>query len=52
MVKDIQNALTNVGELAVKWGLINNITFDINKTKAVLFTKKAKIHRNIKLYNI
>ena len=47
-VKDIQNALIDAGELAVKWGLINNVTFNINKTKAVLFTKKAKIRRNIR----
>ena len=51
-VKDIQDALTNAGELAVKWGLINNVTFDINKTEAILFTKKSKIRRNIEQYNI
>ena len=44
--------MTSAGELAVRWGLINNVTFDINKTEAVLFTKKAKIRRNIERYNI
>ena len=38
--------------MAVKWGLINNVTFDINKTEAILFTKKSKIRRNIEQYNI
>lgn len=51
-VKDIQNALTEAGELAVKWGLINNVTFDIDKTEAVLFTKKSKIRRNIDKFSI
>jgi retron-type reverse transcriptase len=42
-VKDIQNVLSNAGEQAIAWGLTNNITFDVDKTKAVLFTKKRKI---------
>lgn len=42
-VKDIQKVLTKAGDLAVKWGLINNVTFNIQKTEVVLFTKKAKI---------
>jgi retron-type reverse transcriptase len=43
-VKDIQEALSNAREQAITWGLTNNITFDIDKIKAVLFTKKRKIH--------
>ena len=51
-VEDIQNSLTKAGDLAVEWGLINNVTFDIKKTEAILFTKKAKIRRNIDRYSI
>jgi retron-type reverse transcriptase len=43
IVKDIQDALTNAGEQAIAWGLLNNVKFDVEKTEAVLFTKKRKI---------
>jgi Reverse transcriptase (RNA-dependent DNA polymerase) len=42
-VKDIQDALTNAREQAIAWGLTNNVTFDVDKTEAVLFTKKTKV---------
>ena len=32
--------------------MANNIIFNINKTEAVLFTKKRKIRRNIRRYNL
>jgi Reverse transcriptase (RNA-dependent DNA polymerase) len=51
-VKDIQNALTNAREQAIAWGLTNNVTFDVDKTEAVLFTKKTKVRRNLANYNI
>ena len=51
-VEDIQKALTEAGDLAVKWGLLNNVTFDIKKTEVILFTKKTKIRRNINKFNI
>jgi Reverse transcriptase (RNA-dependent DNA polymerase)/Endonuclease-reverse transcriptase len=51
-VKDIQDALTNAGEQAIAWGLLNNVKFDIEKTEAVLFTKKRKIRQNLLNYNI
>jgi Reverse transcriptase (RNA-dependent DNA polymerase) len=51
-VKDIQDALTNAGEQAIAWGLLNNVKFDVEKTEAVLFTKKRKIRQNLINYNI
>jgi Reverse transcriptase (RNA-dependent DNA polymerase) len=42
-VKDIQDALSNAGEQAIAWGLTNNVTFNVDKTETVLFTKKRKI---------
>ena len=51
-VKDIQDALTKAGEQAIAWGLTNNVTFDVDKTEAVLFTKKTKVRRNLANYNI
>jgi Reverse transcriptase (RNA-dependent DNA polymerase) len=51
-VKDIQDALTNAGEQAIAWGLLNNVKFDVEKTEAVLFTKKRKIRQNLLNYNI
>jgi adenine/guanine phosphoribosyltransferase-like PRPP-binding protein len=41
-VKDIQDALTNAGEQAIAWGLLNNVKFDREKTEAILFTKKTE----------
>jgi hypothetical protein len=51
-VKDIQEALSNAREQAIAWGLINNITFNVDKIKAVLFIKKRKIRQNLLNYNI
>ena len=51
-IEDIQKALTEAGDLAIKWDLINNVTFDIKKTEVILFTKKTKIRRNINKFNI
>ena len=51
-VKDIQDALANAGEQAIAWGLTNNVTFDVDKTEAVLFTKKRKIRQILSNYNI
>jgi Reverse transcriptase (RNA-dependent DNA polymerase) len=51
-VKDIQDALTNAGEQAIAWGLLNNVKFNIEKTEAILFTKKRKIRQNLLNYNI
>ena len=51
-VEDIQKALTEAGDLAIKWDLLNNVTFDIKKTEVILFTKKTKIRRNIDKFNI
>jgi Reverse transcriptase (RNA-dependent DNA polymerase) len=51
-VKDIQDALSNAGEQAIAWGLTNNVTFNVNKTEAVLLTKKRKIRQNLLNYNI
>jgi retron-type reverse transcriptase len=42
-VKDIQDVLSNAGEQAIAWSLINNVTFNVDKTEVVLFTKKRKI---------
>jgi hypothetical protein len=43
IVKDIQDALINVEEQAIAWGLTNNVTFDVDKIEAVLFIKKTKV---------
>jgi hypothetical protein len=51
-VKDIQDALSNAGEQAIAWGLVNNVTFNVDKTEVVLFTKKRKIRQNLLNYNI
>ena len=51
-VKDIQIILTKAGEEIIAWDLQNNVSFNINKTELVLFTKKRKISRNIKNYSI
>ena len=51
-VEDIQKALTKSEDLAVKWDLINDVTFDIKKIEVVLFIKKTKIRRNINKFNI
>jgi Reverse transcriptase (RNA-dependent DNA polymerase) len=42
-VKDIQDALINTREQAIAWVLTNNITFDVDKTYAILFIKKTKV---------
>jgi hypothetical protein len=51
-VKDIQDVLSNAGDQAIAWGLTNNVTFDVDKTEAVLFTKERKIHQNLLNYNV
>jgi retron-type reverse transcriptase len=51
-VKDIQDVLSNAGEQAITWSLINNVTFDVDKIEAVLFIKKRKIRQNLLNYNI
>jgi retron-type reverse transcriptase len=51
-VKDIQDALTNAEEQAIAWGLLNNVKFDVEKTEAILFTKKRKIRQTLLNYNI
>ena len=51
-VENIQKVLTETGDLAVKWDLINNVTFDIKKIEVILFIKKTKIRRNINKFNI
>jgi hypothetical protein len=51
-VKDIQDALTNAREQAIAWGLLNNVKFDVEKTEAILITKKWKIRQNLLNYNI
>ena len=50
--EDISKTLTKVGDLAIKWDLINNVTFNIEKTEVILFTKKTKIRWNINKLNI
>ena len=51
-IENIQKALTETEDLAVKWNLINNVTFNIKKIEVILFTKKTKIRRNINKFNI
>ena len=51
-VENIQKALIKVEDLAIKWDIINNVTFNIKKLKVILFTKKTKIRRNINKFNI
>jgi Reverse transcriptase (RNA-dependent DNA polymerase) len=51
-VKDIQDVLSNAEEQAIAWGLTNNVTFDVDKMEAVLFTKKRKIRQNLLNYNV
>jgi retron-type reverse transcriptase len=52
IVKDIQDALTNAEEQVIAWSLLNNVKFDVEKTEAILFTKKRKIRQNLLNYNI
>lgn len=51
-IEEIQRSLAIAGEEAISWGMANNVIFDIDKTEAVLFTKKRKIRRNIRRYNL
>jgi hypothetical protein len=51
-IKEIQESLAIAGEEAILWGMANNVIFDIDKTEAVLFTKKRKIRRNIRRYKL
>ena len=32
----------------IQWGLLNRISFEVNKIEAVLFTKKRKLAKQIK----
>ena len=38
-VGDIINTLQKVSDIIIEWGTRNAVSFDIKKTKAVLFTK-------------
>ena len=51
-VENIQKALTETEDLAIKWDLINNVTFNIKEIEVILFIKKTKIRRNINKFNI
>ena len=42
--------MTKAAEEAVKWGSENNVSFDIDKTEAILFTRKKGILRHMNSY--
>jgi ribonuclease HI len=47
-VRDITKILEAAGLEAIQWGLLNKIGFEVDKTEAVLFTRKRKLAKQIK----
>jgi len=47
-IKEIVETLEKVGKEAVQWGLGNNISFEVDKTEVVLFTRQRKLARKIR----
>src|SRR5271154_29236 len=42
-IREITNTLEQAGQKAIDWGLQNSVSFEVDKTEAVLFTKKRKL---------
>ena len=42
-IREVTKTLEQAGEEAINWGLQNSISFEVDKTEAVLFTKKRKL---------
>jgi hypothetical protein len=40
LIQKVSEILETAEKEAISWGLANNVSFEVNKTKAVLFTKK------------
>jgi hypothetical protein len=40
LIQEVLEILKTAGKEAISWGLTNNVSFEVNKTEAVLFTKK------------
>jgi hypothetical protein len=39
-IQKVSEILETAEKEAISWGLTNNVSFEVNKTEAVLFTKK------------
>jgi hypothetical protein len=46
-IRDTTKTLEAAGLEAIQWGLQNRISFEVEKTEAVLFTKKRKIAKEV-----
>ena len=47
-IRDTTKTLEAAGLEAIQWGLQNRISFEVDKTEAVLFTKKRKLAKEVK----
>jgi hypothetical protein len=39
-IQEVSEILETAGKEAISWGLANNVSFEVNKTEVVVFTKK------------
>jgi hypothetical protein len=39
-IQEVSEILERAGKETISWGIANNVSFKVNKTEAVLFTKK------------
>lgn len=39
-IEQVKQSLEKAGQKAIQWGLLNQVSFDIDKTEAVLFSRK------------
>src|SRR5271156_5828740 len=46
-VREITRTLEQAGQEAIDWGLQNSVSFEVDKTEAVLFTKKRKLAKQV-----
>ena len=46
-IRDTTKTLEIAGLEAIEWGLQNRISFEVDKTEAVLFTKKRKLAKEV-----
>ena len=46
-IRDTTKTLEAAGLEAIQWGLQNRISFEVDKTEAVLFTKKRKLAKEV-----
>ena len=47
-IRETTRTLEQAGQEAINWGLQNSVSFEVDKTGAVLFTKKRKLAKEAK----